>query len=260
MPTCPSLKRPSQFVETGAVQGSRRAVLMIAARCQPGRGAGAGPQFQFRRGGRQAPSAGAAAWGAMFGPWGAAFECTPGEASVKHPFSLNFQQCLEEQRGLYGMIGELMRDVPMSMQQQFGGRGREWDVEEEEKAWLLRFELPGYGAKDVTVQVQENNVLTISAKQSPQSETRSEEQRFRSRGAREGFATRLTLPSSVQTDAVSAKLSNGILVVTLPKVVKQPPSVINVAVDEAAAVEDENMPVAAEGDEKTEGDAGPAYA
>eukprot|EP00897_Mesotaenium_endlicherianum_P010917 jgi/Mesen1/9854/ME000070S09141 len=117
-----------------------------------------------------------------------------------------------------------------------------WDVEETEDAWLLRFELPGYDTPDVKVQVEDNRVMHITAqrqqgqqqsKDAPDSPSSSAEFRFRSRRAA-AFKTQIPLPKGkVQTDGISAEMTRGILVVTLPKVAPAPkpqPSVMEVTV------------------------------
>eukprot|EP00897_Mesotaenium_endlicherianum_P010914 jgi/Mesen1/9851/ME000070S09139 len=119
-----------------------------------------------------------------------------------------------------------------------------WDVEEMEDAWLLRFELPGYDTPDVKVQVEDNRVMHITAqrqqgqqqsKDAPDSPSSSSSAKFRFGSRRAAaFKTQIPLPKGkVQTDGISAEMTRGILVVTLPKVAPAPkpqPSVMEVTV------------------------------
>eukprot|EP00897_Mesotaenium_endlicherianum_P010915 jgi/Mesen1/9852/ME000070S09142 len=144
-----------------------------------------------------------------------------------------------------GGIGWLLNEMfkqqgPSEASSPFGAC---WDVEETEDAWLLRFELPGYDTPDVKVQVEDNRVMHITAqrqqgqqqsKDAPDSPSSSSaEFRFRSRSAA-AFKTQIPLPmGKVQTDGISAEMTRGILVVTLPKVAPAPkpqPSVMEVTV------------------------------
>eukprot|EP00271_Cylindrocystis_brebissonii_P004915 TRINITY_DN1684_c0_g1_i2.p1 TRINITY_DN1684_c0_g1~~TRINITY_DN1684_c0_g1_i2.p1 ORF type:complete len:269 (-),score=56.36 TRINITY_DN1684_c0_g1_i2:789-1595(-) len=154
----------------------------------------------------------------MLSPWGAILGTVPQRGS-KSPAS-----------DVYWLLNELARELPAGT-----SRGSSWDVEEDKDAWYLRFELPGYSAKDVKVQVEEDNVLSIAAQKSAVSETSEKDDRFQSRRMRGGFSTRLTLPEEVQAENISAEVKNGILVVTLPKVVPEQkrPKVISVNVKEA---------------------------
>jgi HSP20 family protein len=89
------------------------------------------------------------------------------------------------------------------------------DVHEEADKFIVHADLPGVEAKDISI-TAENGALTVSGQ-------RNFEKRDGSRGFSrlervEGtFLRRFTLPDNVQTDAIRARHSNGVLEVTIPK-------------------------------------------
>lgn len=97
--------------------------------------------------------------------------------------------------------------------------GGEWapklDVSETKDAVLVKAELPGVEAGDISVSLQ-GDLLTLKGEKTREKEEKDE--RFhrleRSYGA---FLRAVRLPSSVDASKVTANFKNGVLTVTFPK-------------------------------------------
>jgi len=89
------------------------------------------------------------------------------------------------------------------------------DVHEDEDALVLRAELPGVKREDIDIQV-DGNVLTVKGERKIESE--KEGRRYhrieRSYGT---FVRQFQLPTNVDANAIDAQLTDGILVLRLPK-------------------------------------------
>jgi HSP20 family protein len=84
-------------------------------------------------------------------------------------------------------------------------RGAGVEVEETDKSWLLRLDLPGFRKDEVTLSL-ENGELRLRAA------TEDEERPFRT-----GVDRTWTLGDDVDPEAIDARLENGVLEITLPK-------------------------------------------
>jgi HSP20 family protein len=93
------------------------------------------------------------------------------------------------------------------------------DVREEKERFLVTVDLPGVDKKDIEI-VAEKGVLTIKGER--HAETKSGDASFEpSYGRVERvtgrFLRRFTLPETAQADAITAKQTNGVLEVSIPK-------------------------------------------
>lgn len=89
-----------------------------------------------------------------------------------------------------------------------GGIRAPWDVAEDEDAFHIRVDMPGFSKEDVKVAI-EDGVLVVSGQ-------REEDPRWASKSYSK-LNTRLALPDNVQPDKISAELKNGVLFVAVPK-------------------------------------------
>ena len=89
------------------------------------------------------------------------------------------------------------------------------DVREEKDRFLVHVDLPGVDKNDIEI-VAEKGVLTIKGERHAETKTgdASYERVERVSGK---FLRRFTLPESAQTDAITAKQTNGVLEVSIPK-------------------------------------------
>lgn len=101
------------------------------------------------------------------------------------------------------------------------------DVYEDEKAYYLEAELPGYTQDEVNVHV-EKHVLHISSEKVNE---KKENKKFlvRERGYVK-FDRSFTLPEGINESGIEAEFSNGILKVTLPKTPVEQPKKIEVKI------------------------------
>lgn len=92
------------------------------------------------------------------------------------------------------------------------------DIVEEDKQYLVKVDIPGVDPKDIEIGV-DGNILTIRGeKESEHKENKGNFVRYeRSKGS---FYRSITLPSLINTDKISAKSKNGVLVLTVPKTEK----------------------------------------
>ena len=90
------------------------------------------------------------------------------------------------------------------------------DIEETDKGYVVKAEMPGMNEKDISVTV-ENNVLTIQGEKKDERERKSRDSRTiiseRSYGT---FRRSFTLPDSVDAGKIAAEFKDGILKVTVP--------------------------------------------
>jgi len=87
------------------------------------------------------------------------------------------------------------------------------DIEESEKLYMIKAELPGVEKKDVHVSV-ENSVLTISGEKRIRTE---DTKRHRIESSYGSFVRSFTLPTTVEADKIEAKFDKGILNLNIPK-------------------------------------------
>jgi len=89
------------------------------------------------------------------------------------------------------------------------------DVREEKERFVVQIDLPGVDKKDIEI-VAEKGVLTIKGER--HAETKSGEASFERIERVSGkFLRRFTLPDTAQADAITAKQTNGVLEVSIPK-------------------------------------------
>ena len=117
-------------------------------------------------------------------------------------------------------IGQLNERMRRMLEQTFGGLLDEpagfipaVDIEEADDSYIVEAELPGVKREDVNIEVT-GNELSISG----ETKERKLEGRVRRRTRRIGrFQFRVTLPGELNSEAVNAKLNDGVLHVRVPK-------------------------------------------
>ncbi|HEY1776106.1 MAG TPA: Hsp20/alpha crystallin family protein [Solirubrobacteraceae bacterium] len=112
------------------------------------------------------------------------------------------------------------------------------DLVEGAEEYVLRADLPGLRSDDVKVELDEN-VLTISGERGSASEESSNGFR-RIERASGLFARSLTLPTGIDGTAITARFSDGVLEVRIPRPAQRRP--LRVAIETAA----ESVPAAVE--------------
>ena len=96
------------------------------------------------------------------------------------------------------------------------------DIKEEEDKLVVTTDLPGINKEDVEINLKED-MLEIRAKTGKEKET-EEEGYIRRERAYTQFYRAVRLPSSVKEEGSTAKMENGVLTITLPKMQLEEPS------------------------------------
>ncbi len=98
------------------------------------------------------------------------------------------------------------------------------DVKEEKDSYLLEMDLPGKTDNDINIEL-DRNVLTISSQTKSEKEERKEEKAEAKAAGKylikersySKFSRSFTLPEDVDRENLSAKVTNGVLTVTMPR-------------------------------------------
>jgi HSP20 family protein len=96
-----------------------------------------------------------------------------------------------------------------------GARMPNVDLREEDERYLVQAELPGMTKEDVTIET-DGDVLRIIASKEQEVEEKQEGYIRRERGSMR-FHRQMRLPGNVDRDKIKAKLENGVLEISLPK-------------------------------------------
>ena len=100
------------------------------------------------------------------------------------------------------------------------------DVREEQERFVVHVDLPGVDKKDIEI-VAEKGVLTIKGERKAETKT-GEPSYERVERVSGRFLRRFTLPETAQTDSITAKQTNGVLEVSIPKQAEVQPKRIEV--------------------------------
>ena len=106
------------------------------------------------------------------------------------------------------------------------------DIWEDEKAYMIAAELPGYSEKEVNVHV-DKHVLNISSLCEVEKEEKDEKVSpnylVRERSC-SSFERSFTLPEGVDEENISGEFKNGVLTLTVPKLPEKQPKKIEVKI------------------------------
>ena len=103
------------------------------------------------------------------------------------------------------------------------------DVKENDTGWTFYADLPGIKADDIDVHVEGDN-LVISAKHVSEASDQKEQYIHTERHSG-SYQRRFTLPSTANTETVSAKHENGVLKISVAKKESVQPKKISVAIN-----------------------------
>ena len=115
-----------------------------------------------------------------------------------------------------------------------GGNGgvRRWipamDLVETDDHFVLRADLPGLDAGDVSIEV-EDNVLTLAGERKAEHEAKSEGF-YRVERASGHFRRSLTLPEGTDLEAIAAAFDKGVLEIRIPKPEQRKPRKVAISV------------------------------
>ena len=109
------------------------------------------------------------------------------------------------------------------------------DVYEDEHKVTLKIEVPGIDEKDIDVRV-ENNTLTVHGERKIEKEEKEENYR-RVERQYGSFTRTFTLPTTVDSEKVSANYDKGVLKIVLPKKAEAKPKQIKVNIGSEKTLE-----------------------
>lgn len=89
------------------------------------------------------------------------------------------------------------------------------DLEDREKDYVLRAEMPGFKKDDIEIEVQDNSVA-ITGEVGWKYDKKAQAYICKERDCK-SFYRMVELPEEIKVDNVSANLSEGVLEITLPK-------------------------------------------
>ncbi|MCF7933783.1 MAG: Hsp20/alpha crystallin family protein [Spirochaetia bacterium] len=98
------------------------------------------------------------------------------------------------------------------------------DVRENDDAYVLEAELPGFGEGDVEVNV-EKHILHISSKKEETKEEEKGEYLMKERSV-SSFQRSFALPEQVDEEQITGEFKNGVLTLTIPKTPVEKPKKI----------------------------------
>ncbi len=159
------------------------------------------------------------------------------KTTIQFPQTMNFVNELE------ALSNETARRAFSFFQQR--GRGHGWDLDdwlraeaeilrpvpiemsESDESYTIRAEVPGFDAKNLSVQADSNAVYIRGRNEQKKEEKQSGEVKYSELSATELYR-RIALPSSINPEKIMARLASGVLEITVPKAA--PPKTIEVKV------------------------------
>lgn len=134
-----------------------------------------------------------------------------------------FRELEEMQARLNRLFGESAADEPL-----LGGWAPAVDIQETDKEYAVKADLPDVKKEDVSVEVL-NGMLTIQGERKQEKEERGKKLHRVEREFGQ-FVRRFSLPGDVDIAAVRAQFKDGVLHVTLPKTAASTPKSVEVKV------------------------------
>ena len=97
------------------------------------------------------------------------------------------------------------------------------NISETEKAYEVEISAPGAKKEDMTLSIDSDNnlVIALDSKEEKESENKEERHYIRREFSRMQFKQMLALPENVKKEQINAKMEDGILKITLPKVTEE---------------------------------------
>lgn len=122
----------------------------------------------------------------------------------------------EELEEMLDRLGEQVEEGMTGGTRLPGGRSVAVDLADEGETYVLTADLPGFETDDIDLTLQDNHVH-IEADRESVEEERDGDRYLRRERHRTSVSRSVRLPEEVDEDAVSARYTNGVLTVTLPK-------------------------------------------
>ncbi|MGD0056393.1 MAG: Hsp20/alpha crystallin family protein [Methanomassiliicoccales archaeon] len=140
------------------------------------------------------------------------------EKDVVPMICLNPQTMLGEMNGMFDRLRFGIEDFWFPSISVSGARVPMVDVKDEDNHYLVEAEVPGMTKENVEIELGEDS-LEIKAKKEEEKEETAEGYICKERGSL-SFYRRLPLPEDANRDLIEAKMEDGILKISIPKVNK----------------------------------------
>ena len=102
------------------------------------------------------------------------------------------------------------------------------DVVETDQVFEVKLDLPGFSAKEVDIQI-DNNTLTVRGQRTEQKEEKDEAKQYHRIERSSGSFTRsVVLPSAINEDETAAEFKDGVLKIIVPKTEDAKPRKISI--------------------------------
>lgn len=101
------------------------------------------------------------------------------------------------------------------------------NVIENEKDYKVEVAAPGMNKDDFNIHLNENQELVITVEKNTQNEQKEEKKYLRREFSYTKFQQAFQLPDNVDKDKIGAKVENGVLEITLPKLAPEDKARIN---------------------------------
>jgi HSP20 family molecular chaperone IbpA len=101
-----------------------------------------------------------------------------------------------------------------------------YQIHEDDKMYTVSVDVPGVRAEDLSIKIEDNNVLHLSGERKIQDGKNHSERKF---------DYRMTLGDDVQLEKISANLADGVLKLTAPKIVVKKPEARTIQITEDPA-------------------------
>lgn len=134
----------------------------------------------------------------------------------------------------WSLMGQLQREMDSLMRRDSDSTSpvSDWtpavDIRENDNGYVLHADVPGVKPEDIEVHM-ENGILSLSGKRTFENEEEKEGYK-RVERVRGSFHRRFSLPDTVNSEAITAKTSNGVLEIHIPKQEKVLPRKIEIQV------------------------------
>lgn len=117
------------------------------------------------------------------------------------------------------LIDEVMKPFPpmRTIEGVFGGFPT--DVKELEDSYELKMNVPGFKKEDIDISVK-NGTLVIKSEKETKSEEKNDKFILKERSS-SSFSRSFKLPEDIDTTSISAKMEDGVLKLSIPKIEKQ---------------------------------------
>lgn len=108
-----------------------------------------------------------------------------------------------------------------------------WDIQQTDDEIRMRFDMPGLSKEDVSVTVEDDDVLVIKGNYKKEESSDGDGNEKNGSWWNQSYSSynsRLQLPQNCEKDNIKAELNNGVLLITIPKA-KVERKVVNVNIE-----------------------------